>query len=118
MGARQDVVGHADVTVEDRSAGGGAENATVVAESYKQWVLDTRSFPPESPPATLTLQMGVTKNLGDYEYARIDVGVSVPCSTADIPDTYEKAKKWVSAHLQAEIRAIDDHFLRPRRRGR
>lgn len=57
-------------------------------------------------PATVFVEYGLTLNLGNYESARVSIGVRVPCYTEEIPEAEEWAKKWVEERLSAEVAAI------------
>jgi hypothetical protein len=46
---------------------------------------------------------GQTINLGNYESARIDVRITVPCTKDDLEAAYEWASDWVSAKIQEAV---------------
>lgn len=63
-----------------------------------------------NPAVFSTMQISVgggrTLNLGNYESARIDVCVVVPCTKESLEESYEWASTWVSEKLiQAEKEA-------------
>lgn len=47
-------------------------------------------------PARVTVEMGMTVNLGNYEAARISVSLSVPCYLEEHDNAFEYAKTWVN----------------------
>ena len=58
-------------------------------------------------PAVVKVAGGVTKKLAhDFEYARIDVSVSLPCGTSkmEIDEAYEKASRIVDEKIRKEAR--------------
>lgn len=60
-------------------------------------------------PAKVTLTMGVTLNLGNYEGARIDVGITVPCYKEEVDQAHADALKWVETRIVKEIDQLRDH---------
>lgn len=60
-------------------------------------------------PAKISLTMGVTINLGNYEGARVDIGISVPCYTEEVEATHKFASTWVETKLVKEIEQLRDH---------
>ena len=66
---------------------------------------------PEKPngmTAHVRYAHGVTLNMGNYESARIDVEVTLPCgaTSAAIAKTYDYAKKWVTGRIEAEVAEV------------
>ena len=47
-------------------------------------------------PALVSVSMGITRNLGNYESFRFNVTITMPCSPTaeDIEETYEQCKGW------------------------
>jgi len=74
--------------------------------------LHVRSF--EVEPAWIRVGYGLTKNLGNYESARCDVGVTLPCYVEEIPEAFEEA--WEIAHkeIQAQVEQINSPPRRKR----
>ena len=54
-------------------------------------------------PAMITVKTGLTKNLGEYNSLRVDVGISYPCSQSEIDSTFDFCSEWVSNKLDALI---------------
>ncbi len=57
-------------------------------------------------PAKVSVGMGLTLNLGNYESARIDVSLVVPCYREESNDAYNYARKWVEDRLAVEVKDI------------
>jgi hypothetical protein len=47
-----------------------------------------------------------TVNLGNYESAKISVGITVPCVKEDINDTYDFATNWVSDKITEAVKDV------------
>jgi hypothetical protein len=60
----------------------------------------------ETEPAKVRVGFGLTINLGNYESARLDVSVEVPCYKEQVDDAYDKAKVWVEERVQQEVAEI------------
>lgn len=57
-------------------------------------------------PAKIKIAGGLTLNLGDFNSARVDVGIELPCDPENIEEAFSAAKKWVETkveELQSEI---------------
>lgn len=57
-------------------------------------------------PALVHVSYGLTLNLGNFESARIDVGLKVPCYKEQADDAYRVASSWAEERLQGEIAEI------------
>lgn len=55
-------------------------------------------------PARVSVEMGMTVNLGNYESARITVALSVPCYYEERDQAYEYAKRWVEKRTVEEAK--------------
>lgn len=62
-----------------------------------------------SPLATVYVSMSLTRNLGNFESVKVNVGVTLPCvATPDeIETTYEEAKGWVDAKILGITQEVD-----------
>lgn len=60
----------------------------------------------ETQPAMVRVGFGLTINLGNYESARLDVSVEVPCYKEQVDDAYQQAKDWVEERVQQEVAEI------------
>ena len=56
--------------------------------------------------AVVTFRAGLTLNMGNYETARVDVGIDFPCDADKIDTAYRRAKEWVVTRLQDEVSDI------------
>lgn len=66
--------------------------------------LTVRLFATE--PAKVSVSNGLTLNLGNFESARLDVSVSVPCYREEIDDAYVFALNWVNNRISAEVSEV------------
>lgn len=66
-------------------------------------VIEVREF--ATNPAYVKVQAGVTKSLGDYEFLRVDVSISVPCYVEEIDTVYSAVAEKVSDRLTQEVEA-------------
>lgn len=90
------------ITVSNRyKAGNGKETCitdrvdTVEAKKFK------------TQPAVVKRSYGITLKLGDgFEFARVDVGIELPCYVADIKRADAFADKFCEERLQEEIASI------------
>ena len=67
-------------------------------------------FPDQSPivgtAAVVGTTRGLTLNIGDYEFARVDVSLNVPCNRDEVDATYENVEAWVDAKIETQRKAI------------
>lgn len=66
--------------------------------------LKTRRF--ESAPAMVNVGFGLTLNLGNFESARIDVGIEIPCYPSEAEEAYNYAHDWVEKKINAEVARV------------
>lgn len=59
-------------------------------------------------PAKVSVGLGRTVNLGNYESARVDVMITVPCYVEEIPEVYKETLIAVSGLVGAEVDNIID----------
>ena len=70
----------------------------------------------KTKPAAVRRSFGVTLNQGNYESARIDVSVEVPCYLEDLALADEYARNFCEERLRAEVlmlKAGDDKKKTP-----
>lgn len=101
------IQGRVDVSIEDRI---DPDDREVFEQKEETHILEARKIAEDEHSVTIGLSLGVTKNLGDYEYARIDVTVSGPCASTDADDYFERMKKWASTKIKKEITKINSRF--------
>ena len=46
------------------------------------------------PEASVRVALGLTKNLGDFNSARFDVAISIPCNPGTVESAYTAAVQW------------------------
>lgn len=60
----------------------------------------------KGPVARVRRGYGLTMNLGNYESARFDVILELPCYPEDIDAADEFAKQWVEKRCEAEVAEV------------
>lgn len=78
----------------------------------KQWgavqggeeVLEVHRFATE--PARVEVSLGVTVNLGNFESAKLSIGVVVPCYKEETEEAFTWAKNWVESKVMSEVERI------------
>lgn len=89
------------------------QEATVtVTKSYgkigatedKQETIEVKTF--VTTPATIEMGYGLTLNIGNYESARVDVKVSVPCYREEADAAYEWARTWAEERIKREVKEV------------
>ena len=62
--------------------------------------------------AKVRLEYGMTINIGNYQSARVTVGVELPSEPEDekLQETYEKAVKFVEEKIKVEVEAIRQRY--------
>lgn len=63
------------------------------------------------PPARVTLELGVTINLGNFESCRLSVGVEVPCYREELDDAYAYWLDYAKGKIVEEQNAIKQWAL-------
>jgi len=80
---------------------GGSGEEEVIEEH-----VEIRPFVSEA--ARVTIAKGLTLNLGNYQSARIDVGISLPCYPEELGDMVETVNTMVESRLMMERDSIRD----------
>ena len=70
----------------------------------KEEPLEVRTF--ITPPAHIELGYGLTLNIGNYESARVDVKLNVPCYREEVDEAYEWARKWAEDRVRREVKEV------------
>jgi hypothetical protein len=73
-------------------------------ETVTEEVVAVRKFVVE--PAKIGVSKGLTINLGNFESARIDVSIQVPCYAEEAAEAFEYASAFVEDRLTTERAAI------------
>jgi len=76
-------------------------SGTIQKETSEEGTLEVHKF--VTDPARVNVDFGFTVNMGNYEFVRIDVGISVPCYKEEADEAYEHAKEWASSRVKEEI---------------
>lgn len=87
--------GEAFVQVSDLKSG-----AVVSATHTKETLPDVIT---DGQPVIVVYKKGETINKGNFSSTRIDIGLHLPCSMAQIDATYDIAAEWVEARLKIAI---------------
>lgn len=68
--------------------------------------------PTLSAPAYVSVSMGVTRNMGNYESIKASVNITLPCEATaeEIEATYESAKGWADSKMTALNAEIDEQL--------
>ena len=67
-------------------------------------VMEVQVF--QTDPAEVSLEYGLTLNLGNYESARVSVGVVLPCYKEEVEDAFQRSREWVTERIQREVGEI------------
>lgn len=76
------------------------------AQENEENLIETRKFPEGSHPAQVTVSRGVTINMGNYQTARCDVGISLPCLPEEVEEVYNYASSMVESRIQQETEEL------------
>jgi hypothetical protein len=80
----------------------------VVSETEDRSLIAVHRFITE--PANVGVEAGITLNLGHFEFARLNVSVSMPCYKEEVDATYRYAQSWAKSRLQLEVTKIRDQY--------
>lgn len=88
---------HEKVQVEKKTAGG----PTQVEVTHEETPNTGHIVVPQAH-AEVTYSAGITKSLGNFQFARIDVGLKMPCApdAENVQATYESVVAWVDTRAQ------------------
>ena len=71
--------------------------------STKQEVVHPGVLMPESQLYKLTISGGRTLNLGNYESARLDCGITIPSTKEDLEASYQWGMAWIGEKIEAAV---------------
>lgn len=79
----------------------------VVEETQEQEVVGEEKM--EGPCATVTVGMGITKNLGNYESIKFNVSIAIPCAVDvdEIEETYTSGREWIDGKINEFSAEVD-----------
>ena len=86
------------------------------SEELDDHILKVGEF--RTAPAKVLVSKGLTINLGNYESARVTIGVELPCYVEEVEDATSAAERLVEARVQNEVLAIKQKDIRPGYEGR
>ena len=66
-------------------------------------------------PARISVSLGLTLNLGDFESAKISVTCTLPCHVEELEDTFVAARNFAGKKLIEEKKNVDNNL---REKGR
>lgn len=66
--------------------------------------VEVRTF--ETQPAVVKRSYGMTINMGNYESARVEVGVEIPCYVEDVELADEWASKFCESKISEEVTGL------------
>jgi len=96
MTAKKKVVSEAAKVFVTKTVGG--------VPSSEETLIEVKKFITE--PAKVTAGYGMTLNLGNYESARVDVGVTLPCYVEEIDEAYKEAVRLADEWIDAQVSKI------------
>lgn len=73
-----------------------------VDTEQEEAVGDAVRFPPDRPPAYVSVAVGQTVKIGEFEFLRMDVAVSLPVFVEDIETGYAEASDFAGDKLNEE----------------
>lgn len=73
-------------------------------EEIEEDTLEVHSF--VTAPANVSVEMGMTLNLGNFESARVTVSISVPCYKEEVEEAHAYARGWVEDRVVSESKKI------------
>ena len=79
-------------------------NKVETEEEVREDVGEPQMF--TDPPCNVGFSAGLTINLGDFNNAKVQVSINVPCKHDEIDETFEFTKRWVDdniSELQEEL---------------
>lgn len=86
-----------EVTSTGKDADGEVTKKTEVKQD-KEVNLGTVEVPTQH--ALVEFSASMTKNLGNYESAKVHVGLTMPCDPEKIEEAFEYASGWVNGKLE------------------
>ena len=73
-------------------------------ETDSEEIIEVTPF--HTTPATVSVKAGVTVNLGDFEFGRADIMISVPCYIEEIDEVFIKVKDKVDDLMAIEYKEL------------
>lgn len=63
------------------------------------------------PHCTVTVGNSFSKNLGDFNNAKISVMVSIPCQFSELDSTFDLASTWVENKLNDKMEELEQSLM-------
>jgi len=76
----------------------------LATEMSDETTIEVHKFVTE--PATVSVEYGLTMNLGNFESARIAVHLTVPAYREEVDGAYDYARKFVESRVATEVAEI------------
>lgn len=85
-----------------------SDKKTVISEDTSHEEVETPASPsPTEQQCEVGVEMSYTHNLGNYQSARVQVSLKVPCVHAEIDEVYDYAKGWVETRLEGLVEELN-----------
>lgn len=97
------------VSTKDRLMGGG--DRETLSEKVEDKRIKVGVF--QTATAKVSVSKGLTINLGNFESARVTVGLDLPCYVEETKEIEEVVNKMVEDRIQAEVLEIRGKDIRP-----
>ena len=99
------------VRTRERLLQDGSGQKEVLEDKVEDRIIKVGVFKTE--PAKVTMQKGLTINLGNYESARFTVGVELPCYVEEVQGLLADLNKLVEERVKQEVLDIRGADIRP-----
>jgi hypothetical protein len=76
-----------------------------VESDEQQETIEVRNF--ETEPAEVGINYGLTINLGDFNSARVDVSVKIPCYVEEKDEAFANISAWAEDRIRKEVEIIN-----------
>jgi hypothetical protein len=60
----------------------------------------------DTPWCEVGFEASFTKNLGNYQSARVNVLVKIPCAHSDLDEVFDYATSWVNGKLEKVVNEL------------
>lgn len=105
------------IVVKKKDAPDAGVEATITTTHKDGGVVEEKEHYPtpavlEGPPVVVGVNVGITRNLGNYESIKVSVSLSVPCAPDgdEIEETYNQAKNWVDSKINTINEEINENL--------
>ena len=102
-------------TVNKKQAIGHEVQITVSETKFNQTTEEKKLIqirPFATDPAHITVKLGRTINLGNFESAKIEVALTAPCYVEECKLVYDEVMDFVQERISAEVSKITEHITR------